>query len=168
MLVVVQIMQEVSPEWLIYQQEVGICNETFRIVVITLYYCTTPAPPTPTNVTAQFTSASSLRVTWQWTRSDPAPNCFNSTRVSYRPEGGGEFSLQLCDPTTTVATLTDLQRNKNSTITVVATAGEYRRESVTFLPLTSKVFLIATYLDVCMYLTKYCFVRTDTSSGSLR
>ena len=121
----------------------------------------------PTDVTAQFTSASSVRVTWQWTSSGPAPNCFNAMRVSYRPEGGGEFSLQLCDPAATVATLTDLQCNTNSTITVVATAGEYRRESVAFLLITSKVFLLATYLDICIVFNK-CFVCTDTSSGSLR
>ena len=123
-------MQGVSPEWLIYQQEVGICNVTFCIAVIILYYCTTPAPPTPTEVSVQFLNTSSVRVTWQWTSSGPAPNCFNSTRVTYHPEGGGEFSLQLSDPTATEATLTGLQNNKCYTITVVATAGEHRREGV--------------------------------------
>ena len=65
--------------------------------------------------------------------------------MTYRPEGGGESSLQLSDPTATEATLTDLTAtevtltdlycNTNFTITVVATAGEYRREGVTFLPI---------------------------------
>ena len=72
-------------------------------------------------------------VSWQWTSSGPAPNCFNTTHVTYRPEGGGESSLQLSDPATTEATLTDLQCNTNYTITVVATAGEHRREGVALL-----------------------------------
>ena len=90
-------------------------------------------PPTPTEVTAQFTSASSVRVTWQWTSSGPTPSSFNTTRVTYRPEGGDESSLQLSDPAATEATLTDLQCNTNYTITVVATAGDCRKESVVFL-----------------------------------
>ena len=101
----------------------------------TLYHCTTPAPPTPTNITAQFTSASSVRVTWRWSSSGPAPDCFHTTTVTYRPEGGGESSLQLRNPEAAAATLTDLQCNTNYTIAVVATAGEYRREGVAFLPL---------------------------------
>ena len=92
--------------------------------------CTTPAPPTPTEVTAQFTSASTVRITWQWTSSDPAPDCFNTTTVTYHPEGGGRLSLKLSDPAATEATLTDLQCNTNYTVTVVATAGEHRREGV--------------------------------------
>ena len=88
------------------------------------------APPTPTEVTAQLISASTVTVTWQWTSSGPAPNCFNTTTVTYHPEGGDESSLQLSDPAATEATLTDLQCNTNYTITVVATAGEHRRESV--------------------------------------
>ena len=95
-----------------------------------MYYCTTPAPPTPTEVTAEVMNASSFRVAWQWTRSGPAPNCFNTTTVTYRPEGGGESFLQLGDPAATEATLTDLKNNTCYTITVVATAGEHRRESV--------------------------------------
>ena len=92
------------------------------------------APPIPTDVTAQLTNASSVRVVWQWTSSDPAPNCFNTTTVTYRhPEGGGESSLQLSDPAATEATLTDLQCNTNYTITVVATAGDCRKEGVAFL-----------------------------------
>ena len=50
--------------------------------------------------------------------------------MTYRPEGGNESSLKLSDPEATEATLTDLQCNTNYTITVVATAGEHRRESV--------------------------------------
>ena len=50
--------------------------------------------------------------------------------MTYRPEGGGESSLQLSDPAATEAILTDLQCNTNYTITVVATAGRHRRESV--------------------------------------
>ena len=97
------------------------------------------APPTPTEVTAQFTSASRVRVTWQWTSSDSAPNCFNTTTVTYRPEGGGESSLQLSDPAATEATLTGLQCNTNYTVTVVATAGEHRRERTVFFPVQGKV-----------------------------
>ena len=75
-------------------------------------------------------NASSLRVAWQWTSSGPTPNCFNTTLVTYRPEGGGESSLQLSDPAATEATLTDLQCITSYTIIVVATAGEHRSESV--------------------------------------
>ena len=75
-------------------------------------------------------NTSSIRITWQWTNSGPAPNCFNTTTVTYRPEGGGESSLQLSDPAATEATLTNLQCNTSYTITVVATAGEHMRESV--------------------------------------
>ena len=97
-----------------------------------------PAPPTPTEVTAWFVNASSAGVTWQWTSSGPAPNCFNTTSVTYHPEEGDETSLQLSDPVATGTTLTDLQCNTNYTITVVATAGEHRRESeamTVFVPL---------------------------------
>ena len=52
------------------------------------------------------------------------------TRVTYCPEGGGECSQQLSDPAATETALTDLQCNTNYTVTVVATAGEYRREGV--------------------------------------
>ena len=95
-----------------------------------MYHCTTPAPPTPTEVTAQVINASTVWITWQSTSSGPAPNCFNTTTVTYRPEGGGESSLQLTDPAANETTLTDLQCNTNYTITVVATAGEYRRQGV--------------------------------------
>ena len=75
-------------------------------------------------------NASSVQVSWQWTSSGPPPSCFNTTHVTYRPEGGDESSLQLSDPAATVATLTDLRNNTNYTITVVTTVGEYRRESI--------------------------------------
>jgi len=58
--------------------------------------------------------------------------------VTYHPEGGSEFSLQLRDPAATETILTGFQCNTRYTITVVATAGEHRRESVAimvFLPL---------------------------------
>ena len=83
-------------------------------------------------------NASSVRAAWQWTSSGPAPSCFNTTRVTYHPEGGGESSLQLRDPSANETILTGLQCNTNYTITVVATAGEHRRESAAiavFLPL---------------------------------
>ena len=80
-------------------------------------------------------SVSSIRLAWQWTRSGPAPNCFNTTRVTYRFEGGGESSLQLSDPAATEVTLTNLRNKPCATITVVATAGEHRREGTAFLPL---------------------------------
>ena len=100
-----------------------------------LYVCTTvssPGPPIPTNVTAQLINASSFRVAWQWTSSGPAPDCFNTTTVTYFPEheGGDESSLQLSDPAATEATLTDLQCNTSYTISVVATAREYKTEDI--------------------------------------
>ena len=67
--------------------------------------------------------------------SDPAPDCFNTTSVTYHPEGGSESSLQLSDPAATEATLTDLQCSTSYTITVVATAGEHRKEGVAKFPL---------------------------------
>ena len=86
-------------------------------------------------------NASSVRVAWQWTSSGPAPSCFNTTRVTYHPEGGGESSLQLRDPSATETILTGLQSNTCYTITVVATAGEHRRESAAmtvFLPVVQQ------------------------------
>ena len=97
----------------------------------------TSAPPTPTGVSAEVMNATSIRVTWQWTNSGPSPDCFNTTTVTYHPEGGGESSLQLSNPIATEVTLTYLQCNRNYTITVVATAGEHRSKSVArtvFLP----------------------------------
>ena len=108
-------------------------------VYCSLYHCTTPVPPTPTDVIAQFTSASSIMVTWQWTSSGPAPDCFNSTTVTYHPEGGSESFLQLSDPAATGANLTGLQINMCYVITVVATAGEHRRVGRVFLPLPGTV-----------------------------
>ena len=86
-------------------------------------------------------NASSVRVAWQWTSSGPASSCFNTTRVTYHPEGGGESSLQLRDPAANETILTGLQSNTCYTITVVATAGEHRRESAAmtvFLPLVQQ------------------------------
>ena len=85
---------------------------------------------------------SSLRVAvmvaWRWDSSDPAPNCFNTTTVTYFPEGGGDSFLQFSNPGATEATLTDLQCTTNYTITVVATTGQHRKEGVAttvYLPL---------------------------------
>jgi len=50
--------------------------------------------------------------------------------VTYHPHGGIESSLQLEDPIGTDIILTGLWYNTCYTITVVATAGEHRRESV--------------------------------------
>ena len=110
-----------------------LCNFLYILISTTV---TTPAPPTPTEVTAQFVSTSTVRVAWQWTSSGPAPNCFNTTTVTYRPEGGSESSLQLSNPGATETTLTGLQNNTCYTITVVATAEEHKREGVlrTILP----------------------------------
>jgi len=137
MLEVVHILQGVLPEWLIYQQEV--CGYMLYNLSYSYSICTTQAPPTPTGVTTEDINASSVRVEWQWTSSGPAPDCFNTTTVTYHSEGGGESYLQLSDPAANETTLTDLQCNTNYTITVVATAGQHRRESVTFLPLQGMV-----------------------------
>ena len=94
-----------------------------------------PAPPMPTEVTATFTNASSVRVTWQWTSSGQVPDCFNTPTVTYRPEGGGDSSLQLSDPAANETTLTGLQCNTTYTITVVATAGEHRKERTVLVSL---------------------------------
>ena len=99
-------------------------------IEFTIVYITAPhiVLPTPTEVTVQLMDASSIRVEWQWSSSGPAPNCLNTTTVTYRPEGGGESSLQLSDPAATETILTGLQYNTNYSITVVATAGKHRRE----------------------------------------
>ena len=131
--------EQVPPEWFHYQQEVGTCrNASFIQFIVVCNTTSPPAPPTPNNVTAWLMNASSVRVAWQWTRSGPAPSCFNTTTVTYHPEEGGESSLQLSDPAATEATLTDLQCNTNYTVTVVATAGRHRSKKVTmtvYLPL---------------------------------
>ena len=132
-----ELVEEVCPEWFLYQQEVYTFIWQFTACMYVHY--TTPAPPTPTNVTIRLKNTSSVRIAWQWTSSDPVPNCFNTTAVTYHPEGGSDSSLQLSNPEATEATLTDLQCNASYTITVVATAGEHRSvgvmENVTFLPL---------------------------------
>ena len=94
---------------------------------------------------------STVMVVWQWTKSGAAPDCINATHVTYHPEGGGEFSLQLSDPTATEATLTGLQCNTSYTITVVATAGEHERMSVArtaFVPLQGTLWPMYQYLIV--------------------
>ena len=91
-------------------------------------------------------NASSVRVIWQWSSSGPAPDCFNTTSVTYHPEGGGESSLQLSDPAANETTLTDLQCNTNYTVTVVATAGEYRREGVASIVLQGKLQCVSINL----------------------
>ena len=116
--------------------------------LLSFLWDTPSAPPTPTEVTALVTNVSTVRVTWQWTSSDPATYCFNTTSVIYCPEGGGELSLQLSDPAATEATLTDLQCNTNYTVTVVATAGEHRREGVAGFPLILEGTVVL--LDVYM------------------
>ena len=126
------------PGWSLYQQEVCTCYVLSGLYYILCCKFTTPAPPTPTEVTAQLTNASTVRVAWQWNSSGPAPSCFDTTTVTYHPEGGGESSLQLSDPAATEAILTDPQCNTNYTITVAATAGGYRREGSMFLQLQGK------------------------------
>ena len=128
-----------SPPRMVNLPARGMCVYMLYNLSYSYSICTTQAPPTPTGVTTEDINASSVRVVWQWTSSDPAPNCFNTTTVTYHPEGGGESSLQLSNPAATKATLTDLQKNRCYTITVVATAGEHRREGVTFLPLQGVV-----------------------------
>ena len=76
--------------------------------------------------------SSSVQLSWQWTSSGSVPNCFNATSVTYHPEEGGESFLQLSDPAATEATLTKFQCSINYTITVVATAGEHRKEVAAF------------------------------------
>ena len=83
-------------------------------------------------------------VTWQWNSSDSAPNCFNTTNITYHPEGGYESSHLLSDPAVNMTTLTDLQCNTSYTITVVATGGGHRREGVTVLPLQGNRMLVQT------------------------
>ena len=116
-----------------------------------LFCIITPsAPPTPYEVTALVTNVSTVTVTWQWTSLGSAPDCFNTTSVTYYPKGGSELSLQLSDPVATEGTLIDLQCNTNYTITVVATAGEHRREGVAEFPL----ILEGTVLDVIIHVCK--------------
>ena len=91
-------------------------------------------------------NASSVQVIWQWSSSGPAPNCFNTTSVTYHPEGGGESSLQLSDPAANETTLTDLQCSINYTITVVATAGVHRREGIASILLQGELQCISAHI----------------------
>ena len=76
--------------------------------------------------------------------------------MTYHPEGGGESFLQLGDPAATEATLTGLQCNTNYTITVVATAGEHRKEGVA----------LQGELQHCrsLHIFNVCFNYTGTTS----
>ena len=122
-----------------------------RVKLYSYLYLIPPAPPTPTELTAQVTNSSSVRAAWQWTSSGPVPNCFNTTCVTYRPEGGRESYLQLRDPAATETTLTALQCNTRYTITVVASAGEHRRESVTMAVLLSLLQGMNTIYRMCIH-----------------
>ena len=106
-----------------------------RLPTIRSYYCTTSAPPTPTEISAQPMNVSNVLVTWWWNSSGSASNCFNTTNIIYHPEGGYKSSRQLSDSAVNKTTLTGLQCNTSYTITVVATGGGHRREGVTVLPL---------------------------------
>ena len=130
--------------------------------------CLTSAPPTPTEVTAEVMNVSFVRVAWQWSSSGPAPNCFNTTHVTYHPEEGDETSLQLSDPAATEATLTDLQCNTNYTITVVATAGEHGREGAVLLPLQGMLHSWNTmFLVIPWSLHYYCRSTKSCSSSAV-
>ena len=125
-----------------------------HILIVYTSLCIPPAPPTPTEVNIQIINASSIRVAWQWTTSGPAPRCFNTTHVTYHPEGGGESSLQLRDPAATETILTGLQPSARFTITVAATAGEHRRESTAIAVIPQLVLQGMT--NVCyMYIISY-------------
>ena len=115
--------------------------------------CTTSASPTPTEVTVQVTSVSSVRVTWQWISSGPTPYCFNTTTVTYRPEGGSESSLQLSDTAATEATLTDLQCSTSYTISVHTNSGSTDTRSAprtVSLPARG-IYTIQVYSDTSIY-----------------
>jgi len=122
------------------------------------------APPTPTEVTAEVMNASTVRVTWTWTSSDPAPSCFNTTCVTYHPKGGRESSLQLRDPAATETILTGIQSNTCYTITVVATAGEHRKESIITAVLLPVVLQGMSTITVCvlgMIMTSMCYIHME-------
>ena len=122
-----------------------------------LYCCIPPAPPTPIDVSVRLMNASSVRVAWRWSSLGPAPNCFNTTTVTYHPEGGGESSLQLSDPAATEATLTNLQCNTSYTITVVATAEKYKTENVAPFSTLQGSYTIFSYLEIHnIYVINYC------------
>ena len=85
-------------------------------------------------VTADNTS---IRVSWEWSRQG-VPTCVNRLRVDYQPEGGSLMMYTVDNTTATSAILPNLQCNTTYNITVVATGGEQRRESVAvtaYLPL---------------------------------
>ena len=137
---------------------------------VTIVYITAPhiVPPTPTEVTVQLMDASSIRVEWQWASSSPAPNCFNITSVTFHPEGGDEFSLQLSDPAATEATLSGLQCNTNYSITVVATAGEHRRENEERIVLPHQGTQIYLHtINLGCYKHKCLFSKTRRENGCL-
>ena len=139
MLWVVWLVEGVSPEWFLYQWEVLLYLFNYNIYHITLL--TYPSSPFHSHYCHfQVTDASIVRV---------APNCFNTTHATYSPEGHGETSLQLRDPAATEIILTDLQCNTHYTITVVATAGEHRRESVAVTVLLPLVLSGMTILYMC-------------------
>ena len=101
--------------------------------------------------------------------SGPAPSCFNTTRVTYHPEGGGESSLQLRDPAANDTILTGLQCNTRYTITVVATAGEYRRESAAmtvFLPLLGMTSTCTSTLTMEIIVVSIMHCRSTESLSS--
>ena len=131
----------------------------YSLFIVVFIVVSPPAPPTPTNVTAEVKNASTVRVTWQWTSSGSAPNCFNTTRVTYHSEGGDESSLKLSNPAATAATLTDLQCNISYTIIVVATAGEHKTEGVApFSTLQGNhiILMFTTCMEVCnVYVINY-------------
>ena len=90
------------------------------------------AIPVPVGVRAEVTADNtSIRVSWQWS-CQGVPDLL---RVDYQPEGGSRIMHTVGSTTATSATLPNLQCNTNYTITVVATAGEHKREGVTFLSL---------------------------------
>ena len=73
--------------------------------------------------------------------------------MTYRPEGGGESSLELSDPAATEATLNIHQCNANYTTTVVTTAGEHRRENIAFFTPSGTTFFSMKTNDYCCRVT---------------
>ena len=71
--------------------------------------------------------------------------------MTYRPEGGGESSLQLSDPAATEVIFTGLQCNTNYTICVVAIAGAHRRESVARTELSLQGMPWGVYIALAVY-----------------
>ena len=145
------------------------------ILIVYTSLCIPPAPPTPTEVTVRIISGLRFRVAWQWTSSGPAPSCFNTTRVTYHNEGGGESSLQFRDPAATWTILPDLQPSARYTITVVATAGEHRREStVVVLPplvlqgMTNVLYAHHYYTIKILSVCVLCVMNVRCSGGWTR